>query len=469
MDTQDNAGTAPLDSGHWQERLSALASEHRVPGAQLGLLRLGAGAADEEVSCAHGILNAATGQPVSTDALFQIGSITKVWTATAVLQLADAGALDIDAPVTAVLPGFALSDPAAAEALTVRHLLTHTGGIDGDLFTDTGRGDDAVSAYTAALSEAAVLHAPGATWSYCNSGFSVLGSIIEELTGQTWDAAIRERLFAPLGLERTSTLPEEAILHAVAVGHMRGLPDPQPAPFWALPRGLGPAGCIAAPVGELLRFARLHLTGGLAPDGTRILSAESAAAMAAHQADVPVPNGLGDSWGLGWIRFDWPGGPAIGHDGSTVGQDAFLRLVPEAGAAIALLTNGGGARDLADALFAEAVPALSGAVPDPAFAPPAEPVSVDPAPYLGRYAAAAMQLDVTAEGGRPRVRIELLGPSAAFDPDPIQEHALTPVADGVFALRLPGQQRWSPLTFSALETGERYAHFGARALPFAAG
>ena len=99
-----------------------------------------------------------------------------------------------------MLPELRLSDPEVTRQVTVRHLLTHTSGIDGDVFTDTGRGDDCLERYVALLADVAQNHPLGATWSYCNSGYSLLGRIIEKVTGGTWDAALRERLFTPLGL-----------------------------------------------------------------------------------------------------------------------------------------------------------------------------------------------------------------------------------------------------------------------------
>src|SRR6185369_6044871 len=97
-----------------------------------------------------------------------------------------------------------------------------------------------------------------------------------------------------------------------------GTAEPARAPVWALPRSLGPAGLITSTVADVLGFARMHLTGGLAPDGTRVLSEVSAAAMAAHQADLPEKYTLGDSWGLGWFRLGWDGHRLIGHDGNTI-------------------------------------------------------------------------------------------------------------------------------------------------------
>ena len=201
----ERGGRPRVDRAHWQRRLEVLAKRHRVPGAQLGILD-----GDELVAAAYGVLNNRTEAPVTTDSVFQIGSITKVWTATVIMQLVDEGAVDLDSPVVEVLPELRLSDPDVTKSVTIRHLLTHTSGIDGDVFTDTGRGDDCLEKYVDLLAEAAQNHPLGATWSYCNSGFSLLGRVIEKLTGTTWDQALRDRLFTPLGLSRTMTLPEEA-------------------------------------------------------------------------------------------------------------------------------------------------------------------------------------------------------------------------------------------------------------------
>src|ERR687895_340799 len=100
----------------------------------------------------------------------------------------------------------------------MRHLPTHTSGIDGDVFTDAGRGDDCLEKYVDALSEVKQIHPIGATFSYCNSGFALMGRVIEKLTGLSWDDALRDRLFTPLGLKHTVTLPEEALLHRAAAG-----------------------------------------------------------------------------------------------------------------------------------------------------------------------------------------------------------------------------------------------------------
>ncbi|ADB33932.1 beta-lactamase [Kribbella flavida DSM 17836] len=457
-----------IDAQHWQRRLTTLAARHGVPGATLGILRVRVGVEDELVEAATGVLNKDTGVPVTTDSLFQIGSMTKVWTATLALQLVDEGLLELDAPIADVLPELALRNPDVAKQVTMRHLLTHTSGIDGDVFTDTGRGDDCLEKYVDLLAEVDQNHPLGATWSYCNSGFSLAGRVIEKLTGGSWDQALRDRLYKPLKLEHTVTLPEEALLYRAAVGHV-GEPGQEPsrAPVWGLPRALGPAGLVTSTAADALAFARMHLTGGLAADGTRVLSEESVAAMADKHADLPDKYSLGDSWGLGWIRFGWDGHRLIGHDGNTIGQAAFLRVLPEQGLAVTLLTNGGNARDLYEDLYREIFAELADvAMPRP-LAPPAESVEVDVHRHVGRYDRASVLGEVFVRDGQAVLRQTITGPLAELMPDPVHEFVMTPVDDSgdLFVVREPESLTWSPVTFYSLPTGEQYLHFGVRATP----
>ncbi len=455
-----------IDAAHWQRRLAALAARHKVPGAALGILRLRPGADDEVAEAAYGTLNVDADVAVTTESLFQIGSISKVWTATVVMQLVDEGLLDLDAPVAEALPELRLSDPDVTKQVTMRHLLTHTSGIDGDVFTDTGRGDDCLEKYAGLLADVRQNHPLGATWSYCNSGFSLAGRVIEKITGQTWDAAVRERIFTPLRLAHTATLPEEVLMFRAATGHVDGEDgSAKLAPAWGLPRALGPAGLICSTPADVLSFARLHLTGGLAPDGTRLLREESAAQMTAHQADVPDKYVLGDSWGIGWIRFGWDGQRLIGHDGNTIGQSAFLRMLPSEGLAVTLLCNGGNTRDLYQDLYREIFAELADvAMPDP-IEPPATPVDVPVEPYAGTYERAGVRIEVLAGDGTPVLRTTVTGPLAHLVPDPVSEYPMTPVAPGLFVVREPDAQTWTPVTFYELRGGEKYLHFGARATP----
>ncbi|WP_353114529.1 serine hydrolase [Microbacterium sp.] len=455
-------GRARIDAAHWQRRLRILAAAHKVPGATLGILRLG----EEPAYAHHGILNARTGVATTDDSVFQIGSMTKVWTTSVIMKLVDDGLLDLDEPVVTYVPEFRSSDEEVTRTVTMRHLLSHTSGIDGDVFTDTGRGDDCLEKYVALLDGVTQNHPLGATMSYCNAGFVLAGRVIEKLTGTTWDQAMRDLLYTPLGLTHSTTLPEETITFRAATGHI-GADDDGPvlAPAWMLPRSMGPAGLVSSSTADVLAFARMHLMGGLAADGTRVLSEESVARMQEHQVDVPNPYSVGNAWGVGWILFDWDGRKLIGHDGNTIGQAAFLRILPEEGLAVTLLANGGNTRDLYDELFAEIFSALADVRPSAGLTPPDEPYEADFSRFLGTYERAGVRTEVLAGEEGLRARLTTTGPLAALQADPVQELALVPVRENEFVARPEGTQAWIPVVFYALETGEPYLHFGVRAAP----
>jgi Beta-lactamase len=290
--------------------------------------------------------------------------------------------------------------------------------------------------------------------------------VIEKLTGGTWDRAVGDRIFAPLGLGHTITWPEEALLHRAAVGHVsEGTGEPSRAPVWMLPRSMSPAGVIGSTAADLLGFARMHLTGGVGPDGTRLLGASSVAAMTQLQAELPDKHTLGDSWGIGWIRFGWNGRRLIGHDGNTIGQSAFLRLLPDEGLAVALLTNGGNALDLYQDLYREIFAELADVDMPRPLAPPSEPVPVDVQPHVGTYERASSRLEVLIGDNGPILRATVTGPLARLVPDPTTEYAMVPVEPNLFVVKDPKEQTWSSVTFYQLRTGESYLHFGVRATP----
>ena len=452
-----------VDARHWQERLGLLADKHGVPGATLAIL------ADGEVTkAACGVLNIRTGVEATTDSLFQIGSISKVWTATLIMQLVDEELLDLDLPVVTYLPEFKVADPEVSRTVTTRHLLAHTSGIDGDLFLDTGRGDECVERYVAAMAGLGQNHPLGVTMSYCNSGYIVLGRIIEVLRGQTWDHVLRERLFAPLGLPSAGTLPEEALLHSAAAGHITPPGgELQVAPMWGIFRSCGPAGLIHATAAETLEFAKLHLAGGVAADGTRVLSEASARAMRQPQVEVPDRWTLGSHWGLGWILMEWSGRQVYGHDGNTIGQAGFLRIAPEVGVAVCLLANGGHTRDLFMDLFNELLSELA-SVELPAKLEPAAaaPAGLDLSRFAGRYAREGIEMTLSVEGnglkGVVRSTSQLSEALGSEDPEPMQ---VLPVDGDVFVAKGPDDESWIPMVFFRLDDGSEYVHFGARATP----
>jgi CubicO group peptidase (beta-lactamase class C family) len=449
-------------TAHWTARLHDVATQEGVPGATLGIWADG-----RETLAAHGVLNAATGVATTVDSLFQIGSITKVWTTTMIMQLVDEGRLSLDTPVAEVLPGVPLGRPDASAEIMIRHLLTHTSGIDGDIFTDTGRGGDCVERYAGELARAARIFPPGAAYSYCNSGFVLLGRIIEVLDGREWDASLRERLIRPLGLAQTVTLPEEAILHRAAAGHRQRPHQGNPVSVWGLPRSVGPAGLITASARDVLTFARLHLGEGTAPDGPRLLSQASASAMQQPQAEIPGSSDRTDAIGLGWRLNRWDGRHIIGHDGGTVGQTAFLRIDPQARVAACLLTNSPETQTLYRELFAEVFSACAGITVPAGPGPAAGPLDLDLRRHAGRYERTSWRYDVGVRNGLLHVIPGMTDDREAFSDDEPQEFDLHP-ADGTgdhFVARLYDSDPWSPVVFGRLGDQTPYIYAGGRITP----
>ncbi|MFI5609512.1 serine hydrolase domain-containing protein [Amycolatopsis sp. NPDC051903] len=362
--------------------LGELIAKYDVPGAQVAVL------ADGEIHDeAAGVLSLHTRVETTADSVFKIGSITKIWTATLIRQLVNEGGLDLDRPVRDYVPGFRLGDPAATEALTTRHLLTHTGGIDGNHLTDTGRNDDAIEKFVATLAGAEHLLPPGTLFSYSNSGYVVLGRLVEVLRGKPFHDVLRERLVTPLGLSTVATTTYEAILHRAAVGHVESGGELVPTKSWAVRYFSTPSGShLAMSARDLLAFVRLHLTD------------HTLAALRAPQLDsVPDFGGGILGWGLGWMLYS---DGVVGHTGVSKGQKAFLRVAPSAGVAVAVLTNSSGAEPLAYEIFGTVLRDLAGVETAPLPIPPANPAPLDADRMCGTYRTTLYDLTLTVEGGR---------------------------------------------------------------------
>lgn len=444
-----------LDENSWKQLLAEAAAARGVPGASLAIFLEG-----ETIAVATGVLHKGTGVEATPDSLFQIGSITKVWTSTLIMQLIAEGKLELETPVVELLPDFSVADPVVSKSVTVRHLLNHTSGIDGDLFPDTGRGDDCVSRYVDKLADAVQLHPMGATLSYCNSGFVVLGRIIEVLDDDVWDQSLRRRLVDPLGLTHTVTLPEEALRFRTALGHS-GPPGStvEPVEVWGLPRSVGPAGLVSATASDVITFARLHLDGGRTAAG-EIVREDLVTAMQQPTVDVPNRWTVAQQWGLGWFLNEWGGRRVYGHDGGTIGQAAFLRVEPERGLAVALLTNGGGTHGLFEDVFS-AVFAEFCQVEVPRFAPPDERLDDIVATPDAVYERNTARITVHNEREAVTALLETTGELAGLEPS--YELELRPVGGSLWA-GLSGDGSWEPLLFFDVE-GTPYVHHHLRATP----
>ncbi|SNT34199.1 CubicO group peptidase, beta-lactamase class C family [Actinomadura meyerae] len=406
-----------------RERLPSLAEEHGVPGVAVAV-----DAGGRLVEAAAGVLSTATGVEATVDSVFQIGSITKTLTATLVMGLVAEGLVELDAPVDRYLPGF--------RRATVRQLLCHTAGFEGDVFTDTGKGDDCLERYIELLADVPRLFEPGEMFSYCNAGYNVLGRIVEVVRGMPFDRCMRDHLFTPLGMTHAATDPYEAILHRAAVGHEKG----RPSPVWALARSNAPAGAMLAMTPrDQLAFARMHLAD------------EGLAAM--REPQVALPDiGWGTAWGLGWTLHDLPGGPVFGHDGNTIGQSAALRIDPGRDVCVAVFTNGGDRKPLIKEILGKAIESPAEPVPDPT-------ARLDAGRCAGVYVSSTSETTVSADGqGRLWLEKVPAGLAVELGDEPFRTELLGWRGDSL----LPAEPGHGPVAFLG-DDGEgraRYLHTG---------
>lgn len=358
------------------------AKKHGVPGLSAAVV-----CGDDVRSASAGVLNLRTQVAVDDESVFQIGSITKVFTGTLVMQFVDEGRVELDAPIRRYLPKLRIAHEPVSDAVTVRRLLAHASGIVGDLFTDTGRNDDATALYLEHCSELPYLTEPGRLFSYCNSGFNILGRLIEVITGATWTKRLHEALLEPLEIDALSD-PEDAPRYRAAVGHV--LDDDgglRLTPTCWLPRATEAAGArLAMSPRALLAFAKLHLRDGIAPNGRRLLAAETARTMRVLEIPLPADIAGPDGYGLSWQVYDSWRPKTVGHDGGTIGQSAYLRVFPDWDAAVAVLTNAtsGGAAKAFDEIL-RAVAASLGDPHIPVKPTPRDDLQFDAARFAGIY------------------------------------------------------------------------------------
>lgn len=309
------------------------ASRWNVPGVTVGVLHQG-----EIQTTSAGFANLVTRQSMTDDTISQIGSISKVFTATLAMMLVEEGLLDLDEPVASYVPGLPLADNRAQGTVTLRHLLSHTAGFDGDRFIDYGRGDDALANAIDAFGSLRQWTAPGDLWSYCNAGYYLVSRVIEIVAGSPFEKVFRERLVEPLGLETAFFFAEDVITRPHAVGHYlkRREEGHIPAHGYSFPRHVNGTGGVVTSTRELLRFAQLHMNDGEI-DGARLLPVAAARAM---REPVIEAGDFHRCYGLGWCAHDFPEFRTIGHGGATRGFQANLTVIPDREFAIAILTNG---------------------------------------------------------------------------------------------------------------------------------
>jgi CubicO group peptidase (beta-lactamase class C family) len=391
------------------EFVQQLMKQHQVPGVALGILHQG-----QISTTGFGLTNVEHPLPVTAGTLFQIGSITKTFVGTAIMRLVESDHLNLDATVRTYIPDFRVADETASASATVRHLLTHTGCWAGDFFHATGPGEDALARYVADMADLPQLAPLGSQWSYNNAGFSVAGHIIERVTGQSFEAALKQLVLEPLGLARSFLVPGDVMTHRFAAGHEEGEDGPRVARPWPLERSSRPQGGLVCDVNDLLRYARFHLGQGQAEDGVRILSSVSLARMQVPQ--VQVWDRV--SWGLAWRTEGIGSARQISHGGGTKGQVTLLALLPEQDLALAVFTNasrGGFVTDGVRRWVLQHYLGLEDAKPGPI-----EAKEEELAEYAGRYRGFFNDLELGMLGGKliGQMRYKRSFPSEEVPPQP---------------------------------------------------
>jgi CubicO group peptidase (beta-lactamase class C family) len=452
------------DVARIQARVYELIQEYRIPSASMGILRDG-----EITDFAVGIRDLSTEEPVTTDTIYQCGSMTKTWTALAFMQLVDEGKVGLDQPVLACLPGFKVADPEVVARVTPRHLLNHTNGIE-EAFGDPGEGEDVYERMVQNIVDAPQVHPLGYTHGYSAAlGYAILARIMEVADGKRWDSIMKERLFNPLGLASTSSWREDVDKDRAATGHlMRSLEEgPMASPVECLPRAYGPGGNISSTPRDVLTMAQVFLSGGKALNGARIVSAGAIREMMQSRVAVPDPYLLGSEWALGLTVYHWGGRTVYAHDGSTIGQQARLRILPDSNLAVVMLANGEPRDSFYRKVF-NTILAVLGEVTIPELPKPDPALKLDLSRYEGAYERLGTRYEVEAEGGNLSLT-HVLDPMHARllgKPERIR-YQLLPIDETHFLMppENPLEDMQTVAIYDFKDGAAQYLHTNARGIP----
>jgi CubicO group peptidase (beta-lactamase class C family) len=321
--------TTPATNAAIDSYIAGQLADAGIPGGSVAIVRGGR----LEHTAGFGAADWA-GRQVTQDTPFVIGSLSKGLTAVAILRLADAGSVELDAPAVRYLPALETADPEASGAITIRQLLNQTSGLPAsavDLSAPVTSLDGEVDRLTAVQLAAQ----PGSRYEYANANYVVLGALIQKVTGRPYADAMDELVFRPLGMARTSADLATAVGNGLGDAHRLwfGLPDSH-APLFR--PDIVPAGFITSTAPDLARVNQMILAGGRV-NGEVFLSPSSISALT---SGVGNPGPTGGRYAMGWVQTTIAGEPALYHDGSTTDESSVQILMPRRGLGLVLLTNG---------------------------------------------------------------------------------------------------------------------------------
>lgn len=327
-----NAAYTHLDA-YLERQLAAL----NVPGAALVVVE------GEEIVHLRAFGRAGPeGQAPTPQTPFFIGSLTKSVTAVAILQLVEAGKVELDAPVQRYLPWFRVADPQATAQMTVRHLLNQTSGFTQTAgMTPLADFDDqpgATERQARALATFQPARLPGIAWEYSNVNYNLLGLIVEATSGESYETYIQNHIFTPLEMSHSYTSKATAQQDGLAVGHRAWFGWPVAAPDLPIPTGSLPSGQLIASAEDMGHYLIAQLNNGRY-HATQLLSPASVAEMqrpAVTAASMGVEMG---AYGMGWFVQQTGQGTRLWHNGQVPDSFAYMALLPEQRRGLILLTN----------------------------------------------------------------------------------------------------------------------------------
>ena len=336
-----------------RRRLAELLAQHRLPGASVGVVR----GQTLAWAAGFGFADLETGRRPDADTVYRVASISKTFTATAVVQLRDRGLLSLDDPLVRHLPEFAAvrAHPGRVEDVTLRRLLSHRSGLVSEgpfAYWDT-REFPELEEVLGALPRTEVVLAPDAGAKYSNLAFALLGEVVSRLAGQPFPAYARDHILVPLGMASSSFLPREDLLARQATGYEPHPFEDRPQPAGHTPaRGLAAAAGLYTTVADLARWLALQLTAappavGPAAEPTASEAAPGPAAVLAPRslAEMHTPQALDADWTearcLGWFGRRRGETVALGHGGSMHGFISSIQFHPASRTGVVVLTNEG--------------------------------------------------------------------------------------------------------------------------------
>jgi len=302
--------------------------ETRTPGAALALVD-----GDKVVfSAGVGVADVESSSPVRPDMLFRLGSTTKMFTATALVALADEGRLSLDSPIGSTVPGL----DAAIARLTPNQLLSHTAGLRDEAPMFGRQDDDALGAGIRAMKASMFFTEPAAVYSYANPGYWIAGFVVEHVAGKPYADAMQERVFAPLGMTHSTFRPMMAMTFPLAQGHeATGTQAPSVIRPAANNVATWPAGSLFSTVQDLSRFVIAFMNQGRI-DGRDVLKPGVIAKLSTPHAAIPGGNA---SYGYGLELSERGGIRLVSHGGSRAGYGSTIMMAPDRRAAAILLGN----------------------------------------------------------------------------------------------------------------------------------